>query len=692
MASSASTSRNSARRALHGTPYETIQPGRPPIPITVAPTPSSAQLDLHPSLRSTASHEPVEHVPASLSHGGESQRVSDLALSQLETQEPATSGKDPLSLRKMSRPGGSPATLRSPRTYTLNSRSPGNASHTGGGARQATSATEGPFMGLSTNIPSISFEDLTTPGGIEFSKRGSILIGGKRASETYGKPKDHALSNSLSREAKNSCSTPRRVLSQNEEALSRRVRSMYDSELVHVARRDSYTASFVNVPETSIALPSIRLAGGGQHLEVPQSPLRVEDSTRNPESFRAKGVRELAGGMEDWEDLHGGDVDRYGFISRQIMEPSNMSSSSLPVSPSAGLHRVSTILQLVSETPRRRYSRLGRTSSMAKSSKSVGTARGENGSKVLRPSSSQSSYRSTTSVRTSRIRVVSNRLPHNRERRLVDEAGNMLTLPSGLADIAEHEEGGKTADMHRRKEWEREAKWRKMAKIENKREHGGGMVFSFDTTSPKLVERTWKGIPDRWRATAWYSFLAASAKKAPGSVSDQDLVVSFRDLVVESSPDDVQIDIDVPRTISGHVMFRKRYRGGQRLLFRVLHCLSLFFPNTGYVQGMAALAATLLCYFDEEMAFVMLVRMWQLRGLERLYKPGFEGLMQALQEFEGKWLKNGAIGMKLVSRGRLPIMFSSNYNLSQNWVSLLPPTVLAGTLLFSITRYLFLLN
>ena len=51
-------------------------------------------------------------------------------------------------------------------------------------------------------------------------------------------------------------------------------------------------------------------------------------------------------------------------------------------------------------------------------------------------------------------------------------------------------------------------------------------------------------------------------------------------------------------------MFRRRYRGGQRLLFRVLHAISIQFPETGYVQGMASLAATLFCYYDEERAFI----------------------------------------------------------------------------------------
>ena len=63
---------------------------------------------------------------------------------------------------------------------------------------------------------------------------------------------------------------------------------------------------------------------------------------------------------------------------------------------------------------------------------------------------------------------------------------------------------------------------------------------------------------------------------------------------------------------------------------------------------MASLAATLLCYFDEDTAFVMLVRMWQLRGLERLYQPGFSGLMEVLGDFETNWLSRSPVAEKLV--------------------------------------------
>lgn len=207
----------------------------------------------------------------------------------------------------------------------------------------------------------------------------------------------------------------------------------------------------------------------------------------------------------------------------------------------------------------------------------------------------------------------------------------------------------KISEALKRKEWERSEKWRKMAKVVKQGEQGEGMEFEFDVRNPKLVERTWKGIPDRWRGAAWWSFLATAARENKDSPSAEDIIQTFHRLQERSSPDDTQIDLDVPRTISRHIMFRRRYRGGQRLLFRVLHALSIYFAETGYVQGMASLAATLLCYFDEEKAFVMLVRLWQLRGLERLYRPpDFEGLMTALREFDRSWLSR-AVSEKLAS-------------------------------------------
>ena len=390
---------------------------------------------------------------------------------------------------------------------------------------------------------------------------------------------------------------------------------------------------------------------GGEHFQNTNghSLEKAKSNTSRRESFIKREDHELAGGVEDWQDLKGGDVDRYGFIiPGASVSPPDFSESAPPTSPKPHLQRASTVLQLASEVPRKERKLVGRVPSV---NRSTGSVKHVNLRPMTesRPSSSQGSYRSTTSRSGSRMRSATNFLPHNRERRYMDEAGDMLTLPPGLADIAENEPTEKPVDIVKKRECEREEKWRKMAKLVKKNVDGGGMAFEFDVRDPKLIQRTWKGIPDRWRATAWHAFLSSSAKKSRGSPSDEELVANFNELLNQGSPDDVQIDIDVPRTINSHIMFRRRYRGGQRLLFRVLHCLSIYFPDTGYVQGMAALAATLLCYFEEEMAFVMLVRMWRLRGLARLYQPGFDGLMEALDEFEKKWLLGGEVAKKLVS-------------------------------------------
>ena len=523
-----------------------------------------------------------------------------------------------------------------------------------------------PFKRIATDIPTSSFEDLTSPGKIEFSNRGSMLIGGQKVTGLDRRANSHAIMTGNPRQPSTSASVPTstvpsRVLSADDEILSRQVRSMYDSGT------DKDEVLVAGNP-----LARNRAEAGEENVDVDRTsstPSRTDDvsTTSKPvvphdrsascattvksgrESMIQREIHELAGGVEDWEDVSSSDVDRYGFIVPQLPSRGSSSTSQNVAPPERlQLQRVSTSLQIASEAPRRQRSKLGRSPSNKGSTRSP-TIPASAEKPLRRPSTSQRSYQSTFDRQPSRIRSTTNFLPYNRDRRWKDEAGDMLTLPPGLADIAEHEDSGKVAIELKRKEWEREEKWRKMGKVVSTRHVGGGMIFEFDTKNPKLIERTWKGIPDRWRASAWHAFLTASAKRRPGSPTDEQLIAEFHELMVQSSPDDVQIDIDVPRTINSHIMFRRRYRGGQRLLFRVLHCLSIYFPDTGYVQGMAALAATLLCYYDEELTFVMLVRLWQLRGLARLYQSGFEGLMEALDDFEKNWLAGGEIAAKLVS-------------------------------------------
>lgn len=450
-------------------------------------------------------------------------------------------------------------------------------------------------------------------------------------------------------------SVPSRAISADEDMLSRRVRLMYEKGDENVtdlevakslAMENGVLWEEVAPTPTEASAVSGRSASGGESV--------------GPESSNGSGPKrephELAGGIEYWQNIKAGDVDRYGFIRSTTFN----SADGTEHSP---IQRVSTSLLLASETPRRKHSIRPPSALGGNRSFSGRSPTRKISAPSMRPSSSQSTYSATLRRSTSRFRQAANHLPHNRDRRFKDEARDMLTLPSDAAASGTGRDSAVARAM-RKKEWQREDKWTKMAKPTRRTALGGGMTFEFDTQSPKLIERTWKGIPDRWRATAWYAFLEASAKRRSDSPTEQELVEAYNEFQLISSPDDVQIDIDVPRTITSHIMFRRRYRGGQRLLFRVLHAMSLYFPDTGYVQGMAALAATLLAYYDEEHAFIMLVRLWQLRGLERLYQSGFSGLMEALSDFEREWLDAGEVAAKLNELGIPPTAYGTRWYLT----------------------------
>ena len=490
-----------------------------------------------------------------------------------------------------------------------------------------------------------------------------------------------------------------KTLSQEIEAESLKVRSMYEAGTADmtdwrngslVPPSDAYEPRTSPVEENNNEDIFTSASTSSATPNRSTSTLRQRPHTAHPSSStkRESVLRrenELAGGIEDWEGIESQRVDRYGFI----VEPPSRNTSLELMTPPPPPQRVATTLQLASEQPRQGI--FNRRPSVA------GTST-RNGRSVDPKSSSRSLRTQATDNSTGRspqrTRTLINRLPGMSERRAMDEAGDMLTLPPGLSPTTEPSPA--VLEARRKTEARRAEKWRKMARVvktppassttsnenssasENAEDaaaepkpspgQGGGMHFEFNTHDPKLISRVWKGIPDRWRATAWHSFLATSAKSHPSSCSatEAELIDAFHELVDCSSADDVQIDMDVPRTINSHIMFRSRYRGGQRLLFRVLHCLSLFFPETGYVQGMASLAATLLCYYAEDMAFVIAVRMWELRGLKKLYAPGFEGLMSALDEFREEWLQKGnnEVSKQLDDMGIHPTAYGTRWYLT----------------------------
>ena len=563
---------------------------------------------------------------------------------------------------------------------------------------------------LTTQIPSGDLPDFANGGDVSFSNRGSVLIGGKRAKASALDPatsptttpttpnKRNPSKSSIRSRTRDGRSRSRpsgapstRLLTVDEQQQSSRVRSMYEhgdptytdlEELRKLANPENGSVVAEEVPEATkppaedddqvAALNDLGSSG------TRASSLSIDRYSKmgNPTADRASLDRrrlsfvireesELAGGFEDWKNIDGADVDRYGFIvPRQTTSP----NGSMVRSPSIGGHqRVATALFLASETPRkRRTGTVRRRQSLNKqqladsppppSSSAIRSASAAPASLPLKATPSLVSLRSglpdvsPTMAKTrsaSLGRPLRHRLPGS-NRRLVHEAPDMLTLPANFpsSNSLASSNGSTTGNpsvtfaespIHLHREIARQEKWRKMARSLPSAS-GSGMTFHFTASDPQLIERTWKGIPDRWRAAAWSSFLATSAAYNPAAKSDAALVDAFHALQERPCRDDGQIDLDVPRTISMHIMFMRRYRGGQRALFRVLHALALFKPQPGYVQGMASIVATLLCYFEEEQCFVVAVRLWEERGLGVLYGEGFGGLVRALADLDEVWL------------------------------------------------------
>ncbi|KAJ3506344.1 hypothetical protein NLJ89_g6917 [Agrocybe chaxingu] len=179
------------------------------------------------------------------------------------------------------------------------------------------------------------------------------------------------------------------------------------------------------------------------------------------------------------------------------------------------------------------------------------------------------------------------------------------------------------------KETSRISKWNRM--LVPQKPQQGGNVESWrlrPSKESKLRERTYKGVPDRWRRAAWDMLISG---RTGASASDyESLAAQYRDCLDKPSTYDIQIDLDVPRTISGHIMFRTRYGAGQRSLFHVLHSFSLRCSSCGYVQGMGPIAATLLCYMEPERVYACLVILHDAYKLHDVFNPGFPGMLEAI--------------------------------------------------------------
>ncbi|KAI8968591.1 rab-GTPase-TBC domain-containing protein [Mycotypha africana] len=183
-------------------------------------------------------------------------------------------------------------------------------------------------------------------------------------------------------------------------------------------------------------------------------------------------------------------------------------------------------------------------------------------------------------------------------------------------------------DKHKTKEVKRSGKWAKMStSLMLHDDH----IHKFSYTS-KFKKRVYKGIPDCWRREAWYFLVTDRLKDAS---KDHQLKTSYRELLSKSSIHERQIDLDIPRTLRDHIMFKQRYGSGQRALFNVLRAFANYDEEVGYCQGMTNIVATILMYCEEERAFLIFVHMFLRDKLHNLYKPGFPALMESFYIQDG---------------------------------------------------------
>ena len=111
------------------------------------------------------------------------------------------------------------------------------------------------------------------------------------------------------------------------------------------------------------------------------------------------------------------------------------------------------------------------------------------------------------------------------------------------------------------KETSRIFKWTRMLKPLARDQGANIAAWSIRSRKePKLRPRIYKGIPDSWRSAAW-ELLMSRQSNLGGREMDL-LSAEYRDALDKPSTYDIQIDLDVPRTISGHIMFRTRYGAG----------------------------------------------------------------------------------------------------------------------------------
>jgi hypothetical protein len=232
----------------------------------------------------------------------------------------------------------------------------------------------------------------------------------------------------------------------------------------------------------------------------------------------------------------------------------------------------------------------------------------------------------------------------NANRENLDLAGkiNFKTIPDKIIETDEFgflkkvERPGETP--YENKDQENKTEKNDLLLINSRTEKWIYMLEHYDLFSTKkfskLKQRTRKGIPDNLRSNVWQLF--GEMKK----YYKKDL---FNKISKEKLDEDTEETIikDLDRTYPSCQLFTDKYGNGQRKLFKVLSCYSLYNKEIGYVQGMSFIVALFLIYMDEESTFFMLDSVMNKYEMKGIYLPGFPDLKKkfyVLLNLEKKFL------------------------------------------------------
>ncbi|KAL1918479.1 uncharacterized protein VTP21DRAFT_3139 [Calcarisporiella thermophila] len=189
--------------------------------------------------------------------------------------------------------------------------------------------------------------------------------------------------------------------------------------------------------------------------------------------------------------------------------------------------------------------------------------------------------------------------------------------------------------MHNR-EIRRAGKWESMAGHsldEGFQAHS--FLFPTQLSMQKFVSRVYKGIPNCWRAEAWWNMVVQDESED----AEIALFGTYHMLLRFPSCHEHEIELDILRECKRQYedpqkVHRNEQRDITQSLTRILKSFSNFDPEIGYCRGISSIVCVLLFYYDEERAFAMLTHLFRKYDLHHLLIPGFPVLIEGYYVFE----------------------------------------------------------